>query len=131
MASRPKDAVSRSILLAFGAVIVALTLLIAWIGHEARRDEAAASQDVRNLQTGRTIGQLRSCLGEELRIHAGREPHWRGSANEGGGLRAFNAMTDIGVRLYELGGVRKVVVSTRHARPLRPAELNAIDGCVG
>ncbi len=56
---------------------------------------------------------------------------WTDSATDDGGLKAFNSMTDIGVRLHDRGETRKVVVSTREARALRPAELNAINRCLG
>ncbi len=108
-----------------------LMLSFAWIGREARRDETALARDVRSVQSSRPLGELKSCLGHELRMDVGRQRDvWSGSAHKGRGLIAFNSMTDIGVRLYELGGVRKVIISTRRARPLRPAELKAIERCV-
>ena len=133
MASLPKDRLSRVTLLAFAAVIVTLVISLVWIDREARRNDVALSRDVRTVQSGRTIGQLKACLGRELRMDPARRQRggWNGSASDPLGLRAFNEMTDIGVRLHELGDLRKVVFSTREARPLRPAELDAINRCVG
>lgn len=131
MASLPKDGISRAVLAAFTAVIVTLTIALDWIGRDARRSEVALSRDVRTIQSTRALGHLKVCLGHELRMDVGRQRGvWSGSATDAGGLRAFNSMTDIEVRLHERGEVRTVVIATREARALRPAELDAINRCV-
>lgn len=132
MASLPQDRISRVVLVAFAAVIISLTVALFWIGREARRSEAALSREVGTVQSVRTIGDLQACLGHELRMDVGRRRRvWSGSAADASGLKAFNSMTDIGVSIHELGNVRKVVISTRGGRALRPAELSVINSCVG
>ena len=132
MALAPRDATSRIVLAAFAAVIVALMIGVVWVSRDAHRSEVALSRDVRTIRSTRSLGELKACFGLELRMDAGRQHGmWRGSATDGGGLKAFNSMTDIGIRLYELGNARTVVVSTRLARALRPAERDAINRCAG
>jgi len=126
----PKDTMSRWILAAFAVVIVALTLSLGLIGRENQRREAASSEDVLSLQSSRPLDDLRSCLGRHLAMEHGRGRHWTGSPRDAGGLRAFNPVTDVGVRLYDLGDFRKVVVSTRRSRPLRLKQRSTIDSCV-
>jgi hypothetical protein len=134
----PKDPISRVVLSGFAVVLGTLVVALIWISREADRSEVALARDVRTVESGRPLGELKACLEYELRLDVGRhlvfwnsEGAWSGSAEDAGGLKAFNSMTDIGVRLLEQGEMREVVISTRKARALRPAEVDAINRCVG
>lgn len=121
----------------FAVVLGTLGVALILISREADRSEVALARDVRTIESARPLGDLKSCLEYELRLDVGRRlvfwnsgGAWSGSARDAGGLKAFNSMTDIGVRLLERGDMRKVVISTRQARALRPAEVEAINACV-
>ena len=137
MNSLPKDQISRAVLGGFAVVLGALGVALILISREADRSEVALARDVRTIESARPLDELKSCLEYELRLDMGRHRvlwnsggAWSGSATDAGGLKAFNSMTDIGVRLLERGDMRKVVISTRRARTLRPAEVQAINACV-
>lgn len=138
MSTLPRDRISRVVLCSFAVILVTLAVAFIWIGRESDRSEVALSRDVRTIVSARTLDELKACLGYELRMDAGRNRVvwnssgvWSSSARGAGGLRAFNSMTDLGVRLLERGGTREVVISTRQARALRPAEVNVINRCTG
>jgi len=137
MSSLPKDRISRVVLGGFAVILGTLFVGLILAGRESDRSEVSLARDVRTIESDRPLSDLKSCLQYELRLDVGRHlafwdsgGAWSGSAGGAGGLKAFNSMTDIGVRLLEQGDTRKVVISTRQARALRPAEVEAINGCV-
>lgn len=137
MSSFSKDPISQVVLGVFAVVLGTLIVALTWMSREADRSEAALARDIRTIESRHPLRELKACLEYELRLDVERhlvfwtsDGAWSGSAEDAFGLKAFNSMTEIGVRLLEQGEMREVVISTRQARALRPTEVDAINRCV-
>ena len=126
MGTLPPDRLSRAILASFGVIILLLAAGLFWIGRSSQREELALARNVTELESKREAVELRSCFEEELQL----SKFWNGDATAEG-TSNINHMTDIGVRVRDLGRVRNVTITTSRGRDLRVAEIQAIRGCAG
>ena len=124
---RAGNLIAKVTLAFFGLFILLSFVGLIWIALANSKKEAAEARVVVSLETSRSVRELRRCFEQELRL--GRQAAWVGAAKGPDGIRAFNSMTDIGVRLHDLGNVRRVSITTRLARSLRPGERDAIQEC--
>ena len=122
MSTFPTDRTSRVILLSFMALIVLLIIMVVWLGWTNQRKELALAREVRTVETERPRSELRSCLRYEL-------PLGKRWAESGTAISNMNHVTDLGVSLHDVGDTRKIVVTTRLGRALRPREVAAFARC--
>jgi hypothetical protein len=112
-------------MISFMVVIALFMVGLVWIGEDSQRREIALAREVQRLNSDRTVHDLKRCFGRELRL----SKSWKGAADEAGGVRGFNHMTDIGVVIHNRGDARDIAITTSKGRALRHAEIEAINEC--
>lgn len=109
-------------MLAFMVLFVLLMGFLVWVGETSRKNEAALAREVRQFETSEPFRDLLGCLGWELSLARNWDDH-------GTGVWSFNGVKKLGVQVYDLGPARKVVITTRRGRLLRPSEIATLSRC--
>lgn len=124
------DRLSKSILIGFGAIIVALIGFAFWLNGFASRQETKQARTVLERRSERSVSDIKWCLTTEHGYGLNLSKIWQGSADKPEGLRGFNHATNVGVVIYDRGDSRQVAITTSQGRPLRAAHLAVINDCL-
>jgi hypothetical protein len=127
----PKDRTSRVIMLGFMGVMATLMVAGIWGSFYTARQEERLARTVLQREVATSVGDLQWCLSTFEGYGLQLSSRWRGSADTERGVRGMNHLTNIGVRIRDLGNMRSVVITTARGRALRARERKIVEGCLG